>query len=172
MNKIWTVYLFVIAFCVTLQAQDRGALVAPFEEGSTYLGFEVDRSPLISGGYFLRPQLALNGAFGLALNGQQNSNGFSLKFGLDSYTNSRKIAPFVGGYTRFDINPNAFGWTAWEGSRFLIGGHWGLHLQLMDELAVSGTIGGELQLNSPEQGDNSTNLVSFRSGLNLRYYFR
>jgi hypothetical protein len=136
-----------------------------------YINFEIDRMPIISGGYFLQDGLALEAGIALGFNGENNSNGLGLKVGLGKYFSPNKLSPLAGGYVRFDINPNAFGATGWKGSRIIFGGQWGLNYMLLSNLSLAGTIGGELALNSPKDAGNSSNLTSFTSGLKIRFFF-
>jgi hypothetical protein len=136
-----------------------------------YVNFEINRVPIISGGYFLQDGLALEAGIVLAFDGEINSNGLGIKLGLDKYFSKAKLSPLAGGYVRFDINPNAFGGTSWKGSRIIFGGQWGLNYLVLDNLALAGTIGGELLLNSPKDDSNSSNLTSFTSGLKIRFFF-
>ena len=139
--------------------------------GAKYVNFEVDRTPLISAGYFLQNGLALEAGGGVAFNGEMKSNGLALRVGLDKYLKQKQSSPFIGGYARFDINPNALYAAGWKGSRLTLGGQLGLNVFIIKQLAVAGAVGGEIQLNSPRNRDSSVNLVSFTSGIKLRYFF-
>jgi len=139
--------------------------------GSKYINFEIDRTPIISGGYFLQNGLALEGGVGIAFNGEMESNGMALRVGLDKYLKQEQASPFIGGYARFDINPNALYTPGWKGSRLSLGGQLGLNFFVIKRLAIAGAVGGEIQLNSPKNRDSSINLVSFTSGVKLRYFF-
>ncbi len=143
----------------------------PLDAGSKFLNFEINRATLISGGYFLQDWLVIQAGIGFAVNRETETNGFAVKLGVDQYLDAGKISPFAGGYVRFDINPDAFGETYWEGSRFVFGGHWGLTYFLLQDLSITGTIGTEFQFNSPKNMDSSTNFTTFTSGVQIRFYF-
>ncbi len=160
--RLWLVILVIPAF---LLAQ------GPLLTGSKYINFEIDRTPMISGGYFLQNGLAIEGGVGIAFNGEMESNGMALRMGLDKYFSSEQASPFIGGYARFDINPNALYTAGWKGSRLSLGGQMGVNIFIIKRLAVAGAVGGEIQFNSPKNRDSSLNLVSFTSGIKLRYFF-
>jgi hypothetical protein len=165
MKKVIIFFLLLLILPAITNAQDS------LKANLKYINFEINRVPLISGGYFLQDGLALEAGIALAFDGESNSNGLGIKVGLDKYFSQAKLSPLAGGYVRFDINPNAFGATGWKGSRIIFGGQWGLNYMVFSNLAVAGTIGGELSLNSPKDDTNSSNLSSFTSGLKIRFFF-
>ena len=167
MSKLFICIITVLIAPLILFAQD------PFSVGSKYLDFEINRRPFISGGYFLQDNFALEAGVGVAFDGEINSNGLGIKLGLDKYTGSDRLSPFVGGYTRFEINPNALGQTNWKGSRITFGGHWGLNLFLLKNLSLAGSLGAEFQINAPkpEDEDSSSSFSTFTSGLKVRFFF-
>jgi len=136
-----------------------------------YINFEINRTPFITAGYFLQDGLALEAGIGLAFDGEISSNGLGLKVGLDKYFGAARLTPFAGGYVLFEINPNALSSASWEGSRLSFGGQWGLNYFILDNLAIAGSIGGELLLNSPKNDSNSSKLTSFSSGIKFRFFF-
>jgi hypothetical protein len=136
-----------------------------------YINFEINRTPFITAGYFLQDGLALEAGIGLAFDGEISSNGLGLKVGLDKYFGAGRLTPFAGGYVLFEINPNALSTASWKGSRLSFGGQWGLNYFIMDNLAIAGSIGGELLLNSPKDDSNSSKLTSFSSGIKFRFFF-
>ena len=136
-----------------------------------YINFEINRTPFITAGYFLQDGLALEAGIGLVFDGEISSNGLGLKVGLDKYFGTTRLTPFAGGYVLFEINPNALSSASWEGSRLSFGGQWGLNYFILDNLAIAGSIGGELLLNSPKDVDNSSKLTSFSSGIKFRFFF-
>jgi hypothetical protein len=136
-----------------------------------YVNFEINRTPFISAGYFLQDGLALEAGIGFAFDGEINSNGLGLRIGLDKYFGSTRLTPFAGGYVLFEINPNALSSASWEGSRLTFGGQWGLNYFVLDNLAIAGSIGGELLLNSPKDTGNSSKFTSFTSGIKFRFFF-
>ncbi len=158
-------FIFLAVFPVYLSAQD-SLLV-----NQKYINFEINRTPLISAGYFLQNGLALEAGIGLAFDGERDSNGLAIRIGLDKYFGTAALTPFAGGYVLFEINPDALSSAGWNGSRLTFGGQWGLNYFILDNLAIAGTIGGELLLNSPKDLDNSTKLTSFTSGLKFRFFF-
>jgi hypothetical protein len=141
------------------------------QQNSKYINFDMNRTPFVSGGFFLRNNLALEAGVGLAFNGENNSNGLGIRLGLDKFSNGDQLVPFFGGYVRFDINPNSLGDTYWKGSRLILGSHWGLNYFVIKNFGLAGTIGAELHLNSPKDGDSSTNFSSLTSGIKLRFFF-
>ncbi len=143
----------------------------PFKTNSKYVNVEIDETPFISGGYFLQDDLSLELGMGVAFRGDVDSNGLGLRFGIDKYLSTQRLASFVGGFTKFEINPNSLGQTFWEGSRLSLGGHWGLNYFILDNLSIAGALGAELQLNSPENLESSTNFITFTSGLKVRFFF-
>lgn len=159
--------LISIFLCIPAwsRAQDQ------MQMNTVYVNFELDRTPLISGGYFLRDELALEVGAGLAFNGEKDSNGLAIQIGMDKYMRGDNLFPFMGGFTRFEINPNALNRASWKGSRFLFGGRFGLAVMTVKNLAVAGAVGGEFQFNSPDQGDSSLNFFSFSSSVQLRLFF-
>jgi hypothetical protein len=162
-------YFFVLTvlslITIPLLAQDS------LQINQKYINFEINRTPLISAGYFLQDQLALEAGIGLAFDGERDSNGLGIRLGLDKYFSSERLSPFAGGYVLFEINPDALASAGWKGSRITFGGQWGLNYFILKNLAVAGSIGGELLLNSPKDLDNSTKLTSFTSGLKFRFFF-
>ncbi len=156
---------FLFAFPISLLGQEY------FQTNSKYVNFTIERVPLIAGGYFLQPGLALEAGVGFAFNGEQDSDGISVRLELDKYFRNTQLTPFAGGFLRFDINPNAIGETYWEGSRMIIGAHAGLQYFLLKQLALAGRLGLELKLNSPKNGNDSTAFSTFTSGLSIRFYF-
>jgi hypothetical protein len=136
-----------------------------------YLNFEISRTPFVSGGYFLQNRLALEAGIGFNFDGESGDNGLGIRLGLDHYLATSRLSPFVGGYMMFEINPNVFQETFWNGSRLIFGGQWGLNLFILDHFAVAGSLGAELILNSPKEGDNSTSFTSMTSGLKMRFFF-
>ena len=167
MSKLFISIVVVLIAPLILFAQD------PLSVSSKYLDFEINRIPFISGGYFLQDNFALEAGVGVAFDGEINSNGLGIKLGLDKYTGSDRLSPFVGGYTRFEINPNALGETNWKGSRITFGGHWGLNLFLLKNLSLAGSLGAEFQINAPkpEDEDSSSSFSTFTSGLKVRFFF-
>lgn len=158
-----SILILLIPFLVS--AQD------PLQLNSKYINFEIDRIPIISAGYFLQDGLALEAGVGFAFDGGVNSNGLAIRLGLDKYLDGERLVPFIGGYTRFDINPNALRQAAGKGSRLIFGGHWGLNFFVLKKLSLAGTIGAELQLNSPKGDDSSTNFTTLTSGIRVRFFF-
>jgi hypothetical protein len=136
-----------------------------------YINFEINRTPFLTAGYFLQDGLALEAGIGLAFDGEISSNGLGLKIGLDKYFGAARLTPFAGGYVLFEINPNALSTTSWEGSRLTFGGQWGLNYFILHNLAIAGSIGGELLLNSPKEESNSSKFTSFTSGIKFRFFF-
>ena len=165
MSKLFISIVVVLIAPLILFAQD------PLSVSSKYLDFEINRIPFISGGYFLQDNFALEAGIGVAFNGEINSNGLGIKLGLDKYTGSDRLSPFVGGYTRFEINPNALDQTFWKGSRITFGGHWGLNLFLLKNLSLAGSLGTEFQINAPKDEDSSSSFSTFTSGLKVRFFF-
>ncbi|MBN2364681.1 MAG: hypothetical protein EH225_00900 [Calditrichaeota bacterium] len=163
MNKIIFIACLLL-FAIQLPAQDS------LEVHSRYLNFEVNKTPFISGGYFLQDLVALEAGIGFTLDGERDSNGLGIRLGVDRYFTEKRISPFAGGYILFEINPNVFGETAWKGSRLNFGGHWGVNVFVLKELAIAGKIGVELQLNSPKEGNNSTSFTSMTSGFQVRIF--
>jgi len=159
------IFICLLVLPVFLLAQD-SLLV-----NQKYLNFEINRTPLISAGYFLQNRLALEAGIALAFDGERDSNGLGIRLGLDKYFGAAKLTPFAGGYVLFEINPDALSTAGWDGSRLTFGGQWGLNYFILNNLAIAGTIGGELLLNSPKDQDNSTKLTSFTSGLKFRFFF-
>lgn len=139
--------------------------------GDKYLTFEVNRSPFISGGYFIQDRLALQAGVGFSFNGEDDSNGLGIQLGIDNYLQGGRLAPLLGGYIRFDINPSALGEKTWKGSRVFLGGHWGLNLFLWKNFAAAGTLGVELIFNSPERGNDFTVFTSVASSVKFRFFF-
>lgn len=142
-----------------------------FQAEKKYLNFEINTTPFLTGGYFLRDKLALEAGIGLAFMGENETNGFGLRIGLDKYSPTEHLSPFFGGYAKFEINPNALNETFWKGSRLAFGGHWGLNYFILKNFAIAGAIGLELHLNSPKDGDNSANITTITSGLKARFFF-
>jgi hypothetical protein len=165
MKNIYLLFAALLMIPNFIMAQDS------LKANTKYVNFEINRVPIISGGYFLQDGLALEAGIALAFDGEINSNGLGIKLGMDKYFSQAKLSPLAGGYVRFDINPNAFGGISWKGSRIIFGGQWGLNYLVLDNLALAGTIGGELTLNSPKDDSNSSNLSSFTSGLKIRFFF-
>ncbi len=165
MKNLFRTFILLCVFPLFVFAQQ------PLEQGSKYINFEIDRTPLISGGYFIISGIALDAGIGLAFNGDVDANGLALRLGVDQYWGEGSLIPFYGGFLRFDVNPNALGSAGWKGSRFVLGGQWGISYFLLKQLAIAGSIGAELQLNSPENSGDSTNFTSFTSGLKVRFYF-
>lgn len=143
----------------------------PLEMSSKYLGVTMNPSPIISGGYFLQKNLALEAGVGFAFSGEENANGLAIRLGLDKYLGKGHLVPFLGAFTRFDINPNAVNNADWKGSRLTLGGHWGLNYFIFEQLSVAATFGAQLQMNSPKNKNSSTNFSSFTSGIQLRFFF-
>lgn len=141
------------------------------QAGNKYVELELQSSPFISGGYFLKPQLALSAGVAVAFNGELESNGFSLRLGMDRYLSTAKLTPVLGGYARFDINPNSLGSAGYKGAMFILGGYWGLNYFVLPNLAVGGNLGGEFQFNSPENADSSVNLLTITSGIRIKFFF-
>lgn len=139
--------------------------------GDKYLNFEINRTPFISGGYFIQNRIALQAGIGFSFNGEDDSNGLGIQLGVDKYLQGGRLSPLLGGYLRFDINPNAFGEAGWEGSRVFLGGHWGLNLFLWKNFAAAGMLGVELIFNSPERGNDSTVFTSLASSVKFRFFF-
>ncbi len=158
------ILIFMIIFFSFLPAQDS------LEVNSTYLNFEINRTPFISGGYFLQNLVALEAGVGFTLDGESNDNGLGIRLGVDRYFTQARISPFAGGYILFEINPNVFGETGWDGSRLSFGGHWGVNIFVLKNIALAGKVGLELQLNSPKEGDNSTTFTSMTSAIQLRMF--
>ena len=159
-----TVFLIPVMFSLA-NAQDS------LRAGTRYLAFEIDRSPYISGGYFLQDLLALEAGVGFIFNGETDTNALGIKLELDKYFNARRLTPLAGGYARFEINPDALGDRPGEGSGVTLGGHWGLHFLILPNFSVAGTVGAELLINTPKEGDNTTTFTSFTSGLKFRFLF-
>lgn len=139
--------------------------------GDKYLNFEINRTPFISGGYFIQNRLALQAGIGFSFNGENDSNGLGIQLEVDKYLRGGRLSPLLGGYVRFDINPNALDEAGWEGSRMFLGGHWGLNLFLWKNFAAAGMSGVELIFNSPERGNDSTVLTSLASSVKFRFFF-
>ncbi len=165
MKKIMFVFFLLLLDWVVVMGQ------AQFQAEKKYLNFEINTTPYITGGYFLRDKLALEAGIGLAFMGENETNGFGLRIGLDKYSPAEHLSTFFGGYAKFEINPNALAETFWKGSRLSFGGHWGLNYFILKNFAVAGTIGLELHLNSPKDGDNSANVTTITSGLKARLFF-
>lgn len=165
MFKLISIFIWLIILPVLLFAQD------PLTVDSKYINFEINQMPFISGGYFLQDNLVLEAGVGLSFDGEIKSNGFGIKLGLDKYTGNDRLTPFFGGYSRFEINPNSLEQTFWKGSRLIFGGHWGLNLFLLKNLSVAGSIGAELQLNSPKDDNSSSKLSTLTSGVKIRFFF-
>jgi hypothetical protein len=165
MSRFMIVILGLVLIPIFLFAQD------PLSVGSKYIDFEINRMPFISGGYFLQDNFALEAGVGFAFDGEINSNGLGIKLGLDKYIGGDRLSPFVGGYSRFEINPNALGQTFWKGSRIIFGGHWGLNLFLLKNLSIAGSVGAEFQINSPKDEDSSSSFSTFTSGVKVRFFF-
>ncbi len=163
-RKVFSLFL-LLGFWAVLSGQEY------YQPNTKYVNFTIERVPLISGGYFLQPGLALEAGVGFAFNGEQDSDGLSVRLGMDKYFRNDRLSPLAGGFLRFDINPNALEETYWEGSRMIIGGHAGLQYFLLKQLALAGRIGLELKLNSPKNGADSTTFSTFTSGLSIRFFF-
>jgi hypothetical protein len=165
MKKI--VWLSFSAFLLISNGVTQDSLSA----GDKYLSFEMNRTPYISGAYFLQNKLALEAGIGLSFNGESDSDGLGIRLGLDKYLQVRRLSPLVGGYVKFEINPDALEQAGWQGSRLSLGGHWGLNLFIFQNFAAAGTLGAELIFNSPKKGDDSTNLTSMTSSIKFRFFF-
>jgi hypothetical protein len=165
MSRYFMLIIMVICCHMVVMAQK------PYQMGTKYLNFEIEKMPFIGGGYFLQDELALEAGVGLAFIEEVNSNGLGLRLGLDKYQTGDRLSTFWGGYIKFEINPNALSQTNWKGSRLGLGGHLGLNLLILENFSVAGTLGGELFLNSEKDGDDSTNFSTFTSGLKARLFF-
>lgn len=161
--------ILFLTFLLLLPAVGQAQI--PTQAGNKYVEFELQTSPFLSGGYFLKDNLALSAGVALALNGELNSNGFSLRLGMDRYLSNARLAPVVGGYARFDINPNSLGSASYKGALFVLGGYWGLNYFLLPNLAVGGNLGGEFQFNSPKNADSSVNLLTITSAIRIKFFF-
>jgi hypothetical protein len=142
-----------------------------FQSGNKYAGFEVNRSPVISGGYFFNDRSAINVGFILHANGQQKTTGFGLQLGFDRYMRFAVLTPFFGGGMKFSINPNAYGGENYKGTQFILDGHWGIHLFVIKGLAIAGKIGGEIVFDTPKNTDTTISFKTFSSGLEIRFFF-
>ena len=161
------VWLLINTFLLISDGVTQDSLLA----GDRYLNFEMNRTPFISGAYFLQNGLALEAGIGLSFNGENDSNGLGIRLGLDKYLQVSRLAPLLGGYVKFEINPDALELAGWEGSRLSLGGHWGLNLFIFRNFAAAGTLGAELIFNSPKEGDDSTTLTSMTSSIKFRFFF-
>ena len=161
------VWLLFTALLLVSNGVTQGYLSA----GDRYLSFEMNHTPYISGAYFLQNSLALEAGVGLSFNGESDSDGLGIRLGLDKYLQVRQLSPLLGGYVKFEINPDALEQSGWQGSRLTLGGHWGLNLFIFQNFAAAGTLGAELIFNSPKQGDDSTTLTSMTSSIKFRFFF-
>ncbi|GAB4336252.1 MAG: hypothetical protein Kow0037_17230 [Calditrichia bacterium] len=165
MNGKALVMILLLAIAMALPAQNF------FEQNSRYINVEVDRTPIVSGGMFLQDMLALEVGAGLASDGNSDTQGLMLQMGLDKYWGQGKLSTYVGGKTRFDINPVAFGNTGWKGSQLHLMGHWGVNYFILKQFSLAFDVGGELLLNSPKDRDSYSNFATFTSGIKFRFFF-
>ena len=165
MHKSFGLIFFIILVPLLARSQE------PLQVNASYVSFEINRTPIISGGFFLQDLLAIEGGFGFAANGDIKSDGLGIRVGLDKYLTNERLAPFIGGFTQFIINPNALHQSDWKGSQLSVGGHFGLNFFVLKNLSVAGTLGGELQFNSPKDVDSSVNFTTFTSGIKVRLFF-
>jgi len=144
----------------------------PFQAGQKYIQVSVEKSPTIAGGYFLSSNTALHVGFSFRANGEISSTGLGIQLGMDKYLQNKDLTPFMGGTLKFEINPVAYGGSFWEGSRITLNGYWGLNYFPFKNLSLAGRVGGELQINSPKFLEDSINLGTFTSSVEIRFYFR
>lgn len=161
------VWLLIIALLFISNGIAQDSLLA----GSKYLNFEINNTPFISGAYFLQNLLALEAGIGFSFNGESDSNGLGIRLGLDKYLQAKRLSPLLGGYVKFEINPDALQEAGWNGSRLSLEGHWGLNLFIFQNFSAAGTLGAELIFNSPKEGDDSTTLTSMTSSIKFRFFF-
>lgn len=162
-------HLLILFFLVALAGG--GMAQNYFESGNKYVSFEVNRSPVISGGYFFGDRSAINMGIVLHVNGQQETTGFGLQMGFDRYMRFAVLTPFWGGGARFSINPVAFTDEGYKGSQIILDGHWGIHLFLIKGLAIAGKLGLEVVFDSPKDNDTTVSFRTFSSGLEIRFFF-
>ena len=90
MKKIMFAFFLLFPGWVVVMGQSQ------FQAEKKYLNFEIKTTPYITGGYFLQDRLALEAGIGLAFMGENDTNGFGLRIGLDKYFPAERLSPFFG----------------------------------------------------------------------------
>ncbi len=141
-----------------------------FEKGNKYVGFEVNRTPGVHGGYFWDDRFAFQGGVILNINGLENVTGFGLQFGIDRYAPYNQLVSFVGGTLTVGINPVAYSGSFYKGTQVVLDGHWGLNLFVVNSLAITGKVGMELVFDSPTDRGTQVSLNTFSSALEIHFF--
>ncbi len=141
-----------------------------FEKGNKYVGFEVNRTPGLHGGYFWDDRFAFHGGVILNINGLQDVTGFGLQFGIDRYAPYNQLTSFAGGTLTVGINPVAYSGSFYKGTQIVLDGHWGLNLFVVNSLAVTGKVGMELVFDSPNGRGTQVSVNTFSSAIEIRFF--